>query len=57
MDCANGIQNVIATLQQLEIKSNYDNMDKMLGCLQLLAKIRDELTKTPEVKDGNADAE
>ena len=57
MDYAKDIQIVISTLEGLEIKSTYENMDRLLGCLQLLAKIRDELQKTPEVKDGNDHAE
>lgn len=57
MDHAAQIQNVITTLEGLEIKSTYENMDRLLGCMQVLANVRDELTKTPEVKDGNADAE
>lgn len=54
MNYAGEIQNVINTLQTLEIKSNYDTMDRLLGCMQLLAKIRDGLQ---EVDNGNADAE
>ena len=57
MDYATNIQNVITTLEGLEIKSSYDNMDRLLGCMQLLARIRDELRKKPEVNDGNADSE
>ena len=57
MDHATSIQNVISTLQGLEIKSTYGNMDRLLGCIQLLSKIRDELRKQPEVKDENADTE
>lgn len=57
MDYATDIQNIITTLEGLEIKSTINNMDRLLGCMQLLAKIRDEMRKTPEVKDGNADAE
>ena len=55
MEQANMIQAVINTLEGLDIKSTYENMDKLLGCMQMLAKIRDEL-KAKEVKDGNADA-
>ena len=52
---ANKIQAVINTLQDLDIKPSYGNMDKMLGCLQTLVQIRDSLK---EVKtDGNAEAE
>ena len=57
MDYSIQIQNVITTLEGLEIKATYNNMDRLLGCMQLLAKIRDGLRKTPEVNDGNADSE
>ena len=36
------IQLVIDTLQQLEIKATYENMNHLMGCLQMLATIRDE---------------
>lgn len=57
MDTVNMIQAVINTLEKLDIKATYDNMDKLLGCLQLLMKVRDGLNAPAEVKDGNADAE
>lgn len=57
MNYATDIQNVITTLEGLQITSSYGNMDRLLGCMQLLARIRDELRKKPEVNDGNADAE
>ena len=53
-ELANRIQMVINTIEQLDIKSTYDNMNRLLGCMQTLADIRDRLQ---EVKDGNADAE
>lgn len=57
MDTVGAIQSIINTLEGLDIKSTYDNMDKLLGCLQLLVRIRDELKKTVEVNDGNDHAE
>lgn len=57
MDYATDIQNVITTLEGLQITSSYENMDRLLGCMQLLAKIRDGLRKQPEVNNENADAE
>ena len=69
---ANRIQMVINTLQDLDIKSTFDNMNRLMGALQELARIRDELNesggqtvelfsgdeKIAEVKeDGNTDAE
>ena len=56
MKNAEKIQAVINTLEGLDIKSTYVNMDKLLGCLQMLAKVRDRLN-APEVQDGNTDAE
>jgi len=52
---ADKIQAVINTLEGLDIKSTYENMNKILGCMQVLAGIRDELGK--EVHDGNANVE
>lgn len=53
---ANKIQAVINTLESLNIPATYDNMNKLLGCLQALAEVRDAINK--EVKsDGNDHAE
>lgn len=52
---ANKIQAVINTLQELDMKPSYTNMDKMLGCLQTLVQVRDSLKEVEA--DGNADAE
>lgn len=43
MDTVVMIQAVISTLEGLDIKSTYENMDKLLGCMQTLAKVRDAL--------------
>lgn len=56
MATADMVQAVINTLSNLDIKSTYENMDKLLGCLQMLAKVRDRLN-APEVKDGNDQTE
>ena len=53
---ANEIQAVINTLTELDIKSTYHNMDKLLGCMQLLAQVRDKI-KGVKVDAGKADAE
>ena len=37
------IQKVINTLEELTIKSTFDNMNKLLGCLQVLADVRNQL--------------
>ena len=68
-ELAKKVQLVINTLTDLDIKSSYDNMNKLLGSQQLLAQIRDELNAraqemnrpiglVPEVNvDGNPDSE
>ena len=50
------IQSVINTLEGLDIRSTYENMDRLLGCLQVLAKIRDDLKEKEAKADGNPDA-
>ena len=67
---AKTIQIVINTLQHLDIKSTFENMNRLMGALQTLAKLRDELTKLKEgpvlelitkdgeeQEDGDADTE
>lgn len=58
---ANKIQAVINTLEGLEIQSKRNTMMQLLGCMQILAEVRDAL-KEPmkiemEVPDGNDHAE
>ena len=43
------IQMVINTLEGLDIKSTFDNMNRLLGSIQALAEIRDALSSV-EVK-------
>lgn len=43
------LQRVMNTLQDLDIKSTFDNMNKLLGCLQTLAEVRDSLSQIKEV--------
>ena len=48
------------TIQDLDIKSTFDNMNHLMGVLQTLASIRDELKDIPVLEvseDGNADTE
>ena len=52
---AEKIQAVINTLEDLDIKSTFNNMNKLLGCQGTLAEVRDELMKAQEEKHGNAD--
>lgn len=54
------IKALLNTLQQIEIKSTKDNLDKMLGCIVTLEKIEQELLNEqnneklkPETYGGN----
>lgn len=51
------IQAVINTLESMEIRSTYDNMNRMLGVYQTLAQVRDKLAAEEEKDGGEADAE
>jgi len=51
------LQKVINTLELLDIRPTYDNMSKLLGCMQVLAEVRDDIKKQEVVVDGNADTE
>lgn len=53
---AERIQAVMDTLQQLDMKPSFDNMNKLLGCLQVLADVRDNLQKGDN-KNGTADTQ
>lgn len=53
---ANKIQLVLNTLEGLDIKATYDNMSHLLGVLQALMEVRDELNKKEAaVNAGTAD--
>ena len=58
-ELANKIQVVITTLEDLDIKATYDNMNHMMGIYHTLADVRDKLNsmKQEEQEHGNADAE
>ena len=61
MDTSAKIQIVINTIQGLDIKASFDNVNHMMGILKTLAAIRDEL-QTCDLKEvtndaGKADAE
>ena len=49
-ELANKIQIAINTIQDLEIKSTFDNMNHLMGAIQILAAIRDELNKMNEAE-------
>ena len=60
MNNADRLQQVIDTLQELELKASYDNMNHMLGCLQVLAEIRDNVRKLEndkQEKDNDVNVE
>ena len=57
MNNTDKIQAVINTLESMEIRSTYDNMNRMLGVYQTLAQVRDELAAEEEKDGGEADAE
>lgn len=51
------IQAVINTLERLDIKSTYENMNKLLGCQQTLADVRDEMNRMQQEVKANADTD
>jgi len=53
MDLKERITVVINTLQQLEIKSTYDNMNYLLGSIQELRRISAELQTEEEEGAGS----
>lgn len=46
-EMANKLLSVINTLQGLDIKSTYDNMNRLLGCIQALDDIAQRLSENP----------
>ena len=48
-DLAAKIQRVINTIETINIQATFDNMNKLLGSLQTLAEVRDELSDVKEV--------
>jgi len=54
---AEELQKVINTLELLDIRPTYDNMSKLLGCMQVLVEVRDDIKKQEVAVDGNADTE
>lgn len=50
------IQRAMDTIQALEIKATFDNMNHLMGVLQLLAGVRNDLSKMAKnEKAENAD--
>lgn len=50
-ELAETVQKVINTLQDLDIKSTYDNMNRLLGCQETLANVRDRLMEDKSVDE------
>ena len=48
---AKTIQMVINTLETLDIKATAFNMETLLGCMQTLARLRDELMEEKQDED------
>ena len=51
---AQDIRNVIATLENLNIQATYDNMNRLLGCMQVL---NDVISKMEGMDSGSSDSE
>lgn len=47
-ECAMEIQAVLNTLELLNMPSTYDNVNRMFGIYNTLAKVRDKLNNTVE---------
>ena len=58
-DLRNSLEAVIKTLECVEIKATYDNLDKMHGCQQVLRTIISNLEEenVTEENNGNSDSE
>lgn len=55
-EAAKEIQNIIDTLNQVNV-TGYDNMNRMMGSMQHLAKLRDKLAEMPEPSKEGAEAD
>lgn len=53
----NKIRLVISTLEGLDIKATKGNMDRLLGCMQVLEQVANSLATKEDSEDGNSDAE
>lgn len=50
------IQEALNALNRLEITSTYANMNKLLGTMQLLTLVRDELNEAEKQEDGGEES-
>ena len=53
-EMANKVQAVMNTLESLDIKSTYENTNKLLGCFQVLAEVRNNLNAVATIQEENA---
>ena len=51
----NDLNNIIRSMQTLEIQSTFNNMNVLLACIQKLMEIRDALERNETKKDGESD--
>lgn len=55
-EAAKEIQNIIDTLNQVNV-TGYDNMNRLMGSMQHLAKLRDKLAEMPEPAEEGANVD
>ena len=48
----NDLNNIIRSMQTLEIQSTFNNMNVLLACIQKLMEIRDAIERNETKKDG-----
>ena len=54
MDYTQEINNIIATLEKLNIPATYDNLNRLMGCMQHLAALRDALEAEKKAEKPDA---
>lgn len=57
MDILTALMAIKRTLQTLDIKATQANCDKLLGCMQTLDKIMQDIEKGKEEKTNESDSE
>ena len=55
-ELANKVNAVLNTLQELDIKPTYDNLNKLFGCFHVLVDVRNELNTKGTEEKGEQDA-
>lgn len=58
-ELANKVQIAINTIQNIQIRADFDTMNHLMGALQTLAQVREELEnmKPPQLKIGKVKKE